>query len=565
MNKLIVLIDLHCDASMPSGAEEFGGGNMYARNLIRCLQKADIQFIYITRRKFDFLEEEIQLQNSSFFYRINLGDFSYNDKDLLQNYLGVAIEKITQILKIYANDFEFIFHSFYWQSGLIAKYFARKYHSYFVHSVLSNAERKKLQGAVSDIAEGRIETEHDIFENAKYIICSSKSEYKDLCTLYNINPEKLFVTGRWIAETYRSPSYLSNGATATQPLCQNFPIHYIEAANDCSQFETDSFWEGNSFVFFGRIHENKGLPQIIKAWLDLYQRNESVTPALWIAGGTPQQISRFHSKFLTNLLFLEKAEKQGKIIWWGTLPPEGISTLLLKSKAAIMHSKYEAGGIIVMEAMSQGIPVIATPFGFANDYIVDGENGYLIDFNDIHALTQRMQYFINQPYLSNYLGRKARQISSEIINDWDFLDMHLALYEISKPHNNTKQVLKVPEIIAPGSIDVFPYCYEEPSENFIQYVCSKVLLQKHISILRTIDNHLMCIKWIITTLDATFFFYYFYPVINHNSIFASEKPYVYDSPQRVQQYITCLPENTVFFKDNEKGYLLTTNELEKNL
>ena len=41
MRQLIVIIDLHCDATMPSGAQEFGGGNTYARNLLLGLLERD--------------------------------------------------------------------------------------------------------------------------------------------------------------------------------------------------------------------------------------------------------------------------------------------------------------------------------------------------------------------------------------------------------------------------------------------------------------------------------------------------------------------------------------------
>ena len=57
MKKMIVVIDLHCDATMPLGAYEFGGGNKYSRSLINLFMQYQIPFVYITRQKFPELEE----------------------------------------------------------------------------------------------------------------------------------------------------------------------------------------------------------------------------------------------------------------------------------------------------------------------------------------------------------------------------------------------------------------------------------------------------------------------------------------------------------------------------
>ena len=90
MRQLIVIIDLHCDATMPSGAQEFGGGNTYARNLILGLLERNCNFIYITRKKYPFLEDSVQLSQSAALYRLDLGNFGPDDKDVLQHYYGQA-------------------------------------------------------------------------------------------------------------------------------------------------------------------------------------------------------------------------------------------------------------------------------------------------------------------------------------------------------------------------------------------------------------------------------------------------------------------------------------------
>lgn len=566
MKKLIILIDLHCDASMPSGSEEFGGGNMYTRNLIKCLLQIKKPFIYITRKKFDYLENEVCLSEKGTFFRIDLGSFSYNDKDLLQDYTDIAIKKINDILHMFKADYEFVFHSFYWQSGIVALYLSNLYGTYYVHSVLSNAERKKIQGATSDIAEGRIEWEHRVFEGAKYIICSSNSEYNDLHSLYHIPEEKLFVTGRWIAEPYCNPVYLANGNVRTQMLTSQFPSHYLRSIYDESVIYDSRFWNSKSFIYFGRIHENKGIIQIIQAWSELYQIYGSEMPALWIVGGAPHQIAEFRRRNQVNTQAIEIAEQCGKIIWWGALTPEGISTLMIKSLAVIMHSRYEAGGITVMEAMCQGVPVIATPFGFAKDYITNAENGFLVEFNDITALAQTMRCFINQPFLSNYIGRKAKYTMSKVLKNWEFLSCHLKLYGISiSDSNKYKQVLPCVEIYK-NSVDAFPYCFNEPEETFIRRLVHTFTTEPIIAIEQNMNFKNTYIEWEIRTPDNCYYFYYLYPLLNEESIYSAKEPYVFTSYSRASSLLDNIPYvQKVIYTDKDKGFILTLNTLEKYL
>lgn len=48
-----------------------------------------------------------------------------------------------------------------------------------------------------------------------------------------------------------------------------------------------------------------------------------------------------------------------------------------------MHSQYEPGGRVVLEALGAGLPVIATPFGFAREFVRDWVSGFIVDYGDV--------------------------------------------------------------------------------------------------------------------------------------------------------------------------------------
>lgn len=507
MKQLIVIIDLHCDATMPSGAQEFGGGNTYARNLMLGLLERDCDFIYITRKKYPFLEASVRLSRSAYLYRLDLGGFGADDKDVLQHYYDQALEQILNILSSYTSRaYRFVFHSCYWQSGRLASILAEQFRTFYIHTVLSNGRSKVAQGAVSDLADGRIETETLVFQKAKFIICSSDSERQDLISLYGLPKQKLVVTGRWVDLRYRVPLYRDDGSIATNSLGGRAPVHYLPAQPASAPrhyMDNSAWWQRKGYLYLGRIHENKGVPEIIVAWLFLYQKFGERTPPLWLAGGSAPQIDEMRRQLGVRFPEIYAAEQTTKLVWWGTLDPAGVSTLLLKAMALVMHSKYEAGGIVVLEAMSQGVPVLATPFGYAKNYVEDWRNGFLIPHGDTRLLARRMEHFIYHPYLSNVLGRQARLDADRIQGNWNFIQTHLHLYGLLG-EEDICSFAGAPQA-AVDAISSYPYCGLPLEDSYIERLLQHWLGSEDVCVSRVdTDSRAVCRRWTATTQGRQF-------------------------------------------------------------
>lgn len=473
MKTYVVIIDLHCDPTIPSGAGDIGGGNTYSRSLLQELQKNNVYHIYITRKKYPYLEEYIQMTPFSEFYRINLGDWGPIDKDVLQNYHSLSRKLISDILSKYENC-TFIFHSSYWQSGMLAYDLAKQYSTFYVHTILSNAKKKKLTGAVDDIAAQRIHEEEKVFQHAKFLICSSMSEMAEMQELYSISAEKLILAGLKVDSHYQFPAYNARGEVRTNTLGNILSSQqYFSYFSGINRDDDYLWWNRKNFIYFGRIHTNKGIKEIILAWLQAYEIIGKDMPNLWIVGGAPSQIEQFRNSIKEECPQMDEMERQHRIIWWGTLPPEGISTLLLKSAVLITHSKYEAGGLVLLEALNQGIPVIATANGYGKDYLTNWYNGFIVPYGDIAALKQKLLFFCGQPFLTDYMGVNAKQ-SAEIIGEtFDFFASHMmayGLYPSKKKASFSKQNKDWYQAIRLHSVDSYPYLTEIPSRSDIKKI-----------------------------------------------------------------------------------------------
>lgn len=176
---------------------------------------------------------------------------------------------------------------------------------------------------------------------------------------------------------------------------------------------------------------------------------------MWLIGGSIKEINIIRNKCQAIENYIHQAEQDGKIIWWGCIDAIGASTLLLKTLVLITNSLYEPGGRVITEAMSEGIPVIASPNGFALDLVHDWDNGFLVNHGDENALSMRMEHFIRQPFLSNALGENARQSATQVISEWNFIGNHLMAYGLKTTCKNTL-LLTIP-IILPSVKSIYSH------------------------------------------------------------------------------------------------------------
>lgn len=246
------------------------------------------------------------------------------------------------------------------------------------------------------------------------------------------------------------------------------------------------WWWQRPFLYVGRMAEDKGVSKLIQAWKELKNRYPKYCPPLWLAGGSPDEIDKI--RVAANLTgTIGSFEREGSIHWWGYLDPPGLSALLSRTCVLVTHSRYEPGGRVVIEAMTQGVPVIATPNGFAKDLIKDWRNGFLVKFGDTATLICRMAHFIHQPLLRNSLGAEARETARKALGDWDFLGKHCEAYDQAIEHTipNESETTKVASTRhrcyhqRRRILPTYPHAIQTPTSEVVQAFAKKHIGAAH--------------------------------------------------------------------------------------
>jgi glycosyltransferase involved in cell wall biosynthesis len=175
----------------------------------------------------------------------------------------------------------------------------------------------------------------------------------------------------------------------------------------------------------GRLAAEKGVHRI----LDAFRIARALLPVgsvrLVIAGGGPDETA------------LRRAAPPD-VTFLGVLDHKrALPELYASADAFVFASLTETLGLVVLEAMASGLPVIATPAGGVADHLRNGENGLAFPANDVDAMAHAMVRLAMDAKLRAELARGARR-SAEAL-DWEGeLDRLGASYrEVCLAHANS--------------------------------------------------------------------------------------------------------------------------------
>lgn len=160
----------------------------------------------------------------------------------------------------------------------------------------------------------------------------------------------------------------------------------------------EGFHTGHAFTFVhvGRLAAEKRVDCLIDAFKELERSSPPGSVRLVIAGTGPS---------LPDL----RARASAGVTFLGTLDRTKVLPALYASADAFLFSSTtETLGLVVLEAMASGLPVIATPAGGVADNLRDGENGLAFPAYDVPACATAMRRLMSDSALVERLRAGAR-------------------------------------------------------------------------------------------------------------------------------------------------------------
>jgi glycosyltransferase involved in cell wall biosynthesis len=162
---------------------------------------------------------------------------------------------------------------------------------------------------------------------------------------------------------------------------------HIQPAMDSEWVATRSMHEGPlQLVFLGNVIARKGLLTLLEALVRLPKGSWELT----VVGDLAQEPK--YTIQVKYLIAASRFEKNVRIV--GSVPPMELAKLLRDSDLMVVPSRYEGFGIVYLEAMGYGVPVVATSAGGARELVRDWENGFLVDPGDTEGLAEILRHLI---------------------------------------------------------------------------------------------------------------------------------------------------------------------------
>jgi D-inositol-3-phosphate glycosyltransferase len=406
----IAMLSYHTCPLATLGGKHTGGMNVYVRELTHHLGKLGIHVDVFTRSQDEHVPHVLHdLGCGNRVVHIPAGPESPTPKNDLPRYLPEFTDGILKFSENKGIRYDLI-HSHYWMSGMAAGMLRNTWNVPVVqmyHTLGLMKNQIARSDAELEPAE-RIESEKQIALISDRIVIATPAERVQLINLYGADERKLAVIPPGV-DTSRF-----------------YPIPEDEARS------VIGVPTGNCMILFvGRIEPLKGIETLLRA-IALLLKTEEITECnyyLAIIGGEPDSNGEETDSEMARLQNLSRELGIHElVIFLGKRSQDTLPYYYSAAQVVVVPSLYESFGMVALEAMACGVPVIASQVGGLAHLVRDGKTGYVVPDGNPEALKLALQKLIENPNLREEMCTQAVDYARSY--DWSVISRKVSkLYE----------------------------------------------------------------------------------------------------------------------------------------
>ena len=361
----IAMLSVHSCPVGNLGAKDTGGMSIYVRELARELGRQG-HLVDIYTRVHDPRDPQIINlgQNARLIHLTAGGDEEIN-KLAVYPYLPEFTCNLENFKKHNGLHYDLVF-SHYWLSGQVGKYLQQLWNVPHIMMFHTLGAVKNAIGIGEAEPELRIETERDLTRDCHRIIAPTNREKENLILHYGALPERIGVV----------PCGVN--------LEQFKPIDKEIAKRQVG------FVDNKIILFVGRIEPLKGIDQLLKAMP--YLQNIQGLRLVIIGGDEHSQYEIERLQRVSSDLHI-----QDSVTFLGLIKHEQLPCFYSAADACVIPSYYESFGLVALESLACGTPVVATDVGDLKSIIRQGETGYVVMDNAPRHLADKVALLLSRP------------------------------------------------------------------------------------------------------------------------------------------------------------------------
>ncbi|MGD2157653.1 MAG: glycosyltransferase [Anaerolineales bacterium] len=391
----IAMLAYHTCPLATLGGKNTGGMNVYVRDLTRQLGKMGVHVDVFTRSQDEHVPHVLHdLGYGNRIVHVPAGPEFPLPKRELASYLPDFVSGVQDFVTRKRLKYDLL-HSHYWMSGIAARDLKAVWGIPIIHMFHTLGIMKRRVARDDSEVEGdyRLEGERDVINLADWIIAATPAELAQLQWLYNAETERISVIPPGVDVNHF------------------YPIDPDEAKEYIGIPPNDQM-----LLFVGRVEPLKGIDTLIRAIalmreMGLLERHRL---CLSIIGGDPDPDSAATNTEMVRLKELrEDNDLEDIITFLGRRSQDTLPYYYSASEAVVMPSHYESFGMVALEAMACGTPVVASEVGGLAFLIQDEVTGYHVPVGEPEALCDRLSLLLEDRNLHERMSKDAVIFSQE--------------------------------------------------------------------------------------------------------------------------------------------------------
>lgn len=383
----IAVLSVHTSPLASLGGDKTGGMNVYIRDMSRELARRGIQVDIFTRRQSpDAPQIQLDQVEGVRVIHVQAGParaISVNDVNL---YLAEFVENVLDFQETQALRYDLI-HAHYWLSGIVAEELRAVWNIPFVQMfhTLGHMKNQIARDERERAPQQRIDGELQVVRNADRLIAATPAEKQQLIELYSADETKINVIPPGV------------DLSRFQPINRTLARDFLALPRTTRQI-----------LFTGRIEALKGIDVLLEAvaWLQRLYPEVMHDVQVTLIGGDPTATRR--DPEMARLQDLRNELGLGDVVHFiGAKEQSVLPFYYAAADMVVMPSHYESFGLVALEAMAMGTPVIASNVGGLAHLVRDARTGFLVPRNEPRALARAIKTLLCAEDLRQRFGKQA--------------------------------------------------------------------------------------------------------------------------------------------------------------
>ena len=380
MNLYVAMLSVHTCPLAALGGKETGGMNVYVREVSRELGRMGVSVDVFTRSQDPSIPRVVQLGERARVIHLAAGVEAPMARERVYDHLDEFVEGIEAWRIAEAIDYDLI-HAHYWLSGVAALTLKTRWSVPVLQMfhTLGRLKNRVARSAAELEPAVRVEEETRIVSEADRIVAANVVERAELLRDYAAHPSRIATIPCGVDTDLFTPG---DRTEARRRLgLDDRPV----------------------LLWVGRMAPIKGLDTLLDTVALLREGGQDMR--LLVVGGDADEPTRGHETSLRNRI--APLGLMDSVRFVGPQPQSVLPLYYAAADLTVLPSYYESFGMVALEAMACGSPVIASRVGGLITTIRDGVTGFLVPDGDIGALAERIETLVADPELRWRLGREG--------------------------------------------------------------------------------------------------------------------------------------------------------------